>query len=277
MRRAAPTACLLALVAVVSVAEGAVTLAIGVDAKVDTDVVAHVTVRNIGDEVALELAPEATLGEATVRGDPYPSLTVAFSTTWDLTLPRPSAPGAFPLVVVLRYRDTYGRNLSAPVVHEVRTAPLTRRPLTMTLEVPSLVTRATGTVHVRNDGDAAVPATLHLVTSGDLAVRPDSQAIEVPADSTLHVPIEIENRSAQPESTASLHAWVTNVVGDVHGLTIAAASIAILEPERAARWPVVTIAVVAALTLGGIAVLLRRRLAAPRLASTRAARRRARR
>jgi hypothetical protein len=277
MRRAAPVACVLALVGAASVADGAVTLEIGVDAKVGTDVAAHVTVRNIGDETALQLAPEAALGDATVRGEPYASLSVGFSTAWDLVLPRPAAPGAFPLVVQLRYGDTYGRSLSAPVVHEIRTAPTARRPLAVTLDVPALTTRVAGTVHVRNDDTAPIPATLRLLASGDIAVRPASQDIEVPADSTLHVPIELENRGAQPESTAALHAWVTTVAGGVHGLALAAASVPIVEPATAERRPIVGIALAAVLALGAIAALLRRRLAAPRLPQSRAARRRDRR
>lgn len=277
MRRAAPVACVLALVGAVSVADGAVTLEIGVDAKVETAVAAHVTVRNVGDETALELAPEATLADATVRGEPAASLSIGFSTTWDLVLPRPTARGAFPLVVQLRYGDTYGRSLSAPVVHEIRTAPAARRPLAVTLDVPALSARAAGTVHVRNDGAAPVPATLHLLASGDVAVRPASQDVEIPADSTLHVPIELENRGAQPESTAALHAWVTTVVGGVHGLAIATAPVPIVEPASAGRRPFVAIALATIVTLGAVVALVRRRLAAVRLPQSRAARRRDRR
>lgn len=275
MRRAAPVAGLLALLGgAASIAGGAVTLQVGVDTKVGAEVTAHVDVKNLGDEPALRLVPEAVLGDATGHGDGYESLTSGFSTAWDLVLARPAGLGAFPLVVELHYADVTGRAMSAPVVHEVRTTGTTRSPLTVSLEVPPVATRAVAIAHVQNRAEAPARGTLHLLPSGELLVRPAEQPLEVPADSTLHVPFEIENRSGYPDSTAALYAWVTTVEGDRHGLAIASSGVAIVEPEQDRRTPVVPLVVAAILTLGLGFALLRRWLAAPRLPQARAARRR---
>jgi len=243
---------LAALLGLATRAESAITLEIRIDATVRTDVAAHVRVKNVGDEPAEDVRPEATLLGAGARADEPKSLPAGFEVGWDLTLPRPRALGTFPLIVSLRYADSLGHRMSAVAVHEVRTAGTPAPAVALELDAGALAQRAAAAAHIRNQEPAAISGTLVLITGEELAVTPTERAIDVAPGGTLTVPIELANRSALPGSTAALWGYLTLPRGSWVDTVTASVAVSIVPPPASdeARgmpaWPFLLVATLAA-------------------------------
>jgi len=257
-------------------ADAAITIELRVDAEVRREVVVHVSARNVGDEPSEGVRPDVTLLDATAHGDPPASLRPGFVEAWDLTLPRPAGLGTFPLVVVLQYADAFGRRMSVPAVHQIRTAATPPSDVRVAIEPAPVVTTGTAVVRIENHETTPIAGRLATIASGDLAVEPPERAIELGASGSLAVPLRIENRSALPGSTTALWAYATLDRGSYVETVVANGTIPIGDPSPP---PAVSPRVALALALAGAAGLaawsVRRWLAPARVAS-RADRRRAR-
>jgi hypothetical protein len=255
--------------------DAAVTLELRVDAEMRTDVAVHLRVTNIGDEPAEDTWPEVRLLDATVRGTTEPGLPPTFQASWDLTVPRPSALGTFPLVVQLHYADAFGHHTSAPAVHLVRTAGTPSLDVGLSLTTQPVTNTGTATARIENREATALVGTLHAIASTDLAVVPAERPIEVAPNGTLVVPLTIENRDAPPESTGALWVYATLPRGTwteslaAHGAVPIGSAVQATPAGPGIVAPIVIIVAVGLAFWGA-----RRLLAPPRTASTRAQRRR---
>ena len=258
-------------------ADAAITIELRVDAEVRRDVAVHVSARNVGDEPAEGVCPDATLLDATAHGDPPASLRPGFVEAWDMTLPRPAGLGTFPLVVVLQYADAFGRRMSVPAVHQVRTAATPPSDVRVAIEPAPVVTTGTAVVRIENHETTPIAGRLAMVASGDLAVDPAERAIELAASGSLAVPLRIDNRSALPGSTTALWAYATLDRGSYVETLVASGTIPIGDPSPP---PAMSRRVALALALALAAALaawsVRRWLAPARAPASRADRRRAR-
>jgi hypothetical protein len=258
-------------------AQAAITIELRVDAEVRRDVAVHVGAKNVGDEPAEQVLPVVTLLGTTARGDARASLPTNFIESWDLTLPRPTGLGTFPLVVVLEYADAFGHRMSVPAVHVVRTAATPPSDLHLAVETHPLATTGTATVRIENREAAPIGGSLALVTSGELAVTPSERAVEVPAGETLEVVLRVENRGAFPDSTAALWATLTLPRGSHVDTLVASGTIPIGDPSPAPSGLGVGIPIAAGAVLAAIALWAGRRWLAPtRAPRSRADRRRGR-
>ncbi len=276
MARAPLRSLLVALALLASRAEAAITIELRVDAEVRRDVAVHVSAKNVGDEPAEHVSPDARLLDGTAHAEREVALRPGFVESWDMTLPRPAALGTFPLVVVLAYADAFGRRMSVPAVHQVRTAATTPSDVAITLEPPRLVTAATATVQIANHETTSIAGTLATVASGDLAVEPVTRAIALEAGGTLAVPLRVENRSALPGSTAALWVYATLDRGGWTDTAIASGTVPIGDPSATPASPRIALALG---VIGAAAALvwgLRRWLAPSAAPRSRADRRRAR-
>jgi hypothetical protein len=268
---------LVALAAVLSArAEAAITIELRVDAEVRRDVAVHVSAKNIGDEPAEGVRPDARLLDATVQADRTVSVRPGFDEGWDLSLPRPTALGTFPLVIVLHYADAFGRRMSVPAVHQIRTTATTPSDVRLAIEPTPIVTAGTAVVRIENRETAAVTGTLATIASGDLAVEPARRAIEVAPGASIAVPLRVENRSALPGSTTMLWAYATLERGGWVETVIASGTIPIGDPSTTSVSPRIAL-VLAGVVVAALAAWSVRRWLAPRHAHrSRADRRRAR-
>src|SRR5690349_4920125 len=76
------------------------------------------------------------------------SLRPGFVEAWDLTMPRPATLGTLPLVVVLEYADAFGRRMSVPAVHAVRTAATAPRDVALAVDAEPIVAAGGATVRI---------------------------------------------------------------------------------------------------------------------------------
>jgi hypothetical protein len=275
MLRPALCMAVVALVALEGRVDAAVTLELRVDATVDTDVAVLVRVRNVGDEPAQDAWPEARLLDATARGDTVPGLPPAFETSWNLPLPRPSALGTFPLLVQVHYADAFGHRSSAPAVHLVRTAGTPPLDADLSLTTQPVAKTGTATARIENREATALVGTLRAIASADLTVVPAERPIEVAPGGTLVVPLTLENRDAQPESTGALWVYATVPRGSWTGALAALGAVPIAAAEEAAPAGPGIVLPLAIIVGVGLALWgLRRLLAPPGATATRAERRR---
>ena len=244
---------LVALAVLAPRGEAAITIELRVDAEVRRDVAVHVSARNIGDEPAEGVRPDARLLDATAHAEPPASLRPGFVEAWDVTLPRPAGLGTFPLVVVLEYADAFGRRMSVPAVHQVRTAATPPSDVQLAVEPTPVVSTGTAVVRLENRETAPITGTLRTIASGDLAVEPATRAIEVAAGGTLTVPLRVENRSALPGSTAALWAYATLERGGWVETVVASGSIPIGDPAPAWTSPRIALGL-AAVVVAALAV-----------------------
>jgi hypothetical protein len=256
-------------------AHGSITLELRVDADVADRVDAHVVVKNLGDEPAEHVLPEAGLAGATARGDGPASMPPGFTASWDLALPRPAGAGTFPLVVELAYQDAFGHAFSVPAVHLVRTPGAGRPLLDVTMSSPPpLQQTGTVTVAVTSRAATSMAGTLHLVAGRDVSVVPAERPIELAAGATTSVPVTVTAADGIPGSTTALPAYVTAAQGDRWEAAAASTLVTLGAPpveSNAAGFALLA----AALAVVGLLIAARRWLARTPNADTRAARRRA--
>jgi hypothetical protein len=266
---------LVALALLAGRGEAAITIELRVDAQVRADVAVHVGARNVGDEPADQVVPEVSLLGATARGEAPRSLPTGFTEGWDLTLPRPTGLGTFPLVVVLHYADGFGHRMSVPAVHQVRTAATPPSAVGLTVETSPMTTTGTAIVRIDNREAAPIAGSLAILTSGELGVTPSERAVDVPAGETLEVPLRLENRDAFPDSTAALWATLTLPRASHVDTLVTSGTIPIAEASPAPAVPAFAIPLAAGAALAAVVWGMRRWLA-PRAPRSRADRRRAR-
>jgi hypothetical protein len=267
---------LVALIVLAARGEAAITIELRVDAEVRRDVAVHVSAKNVGDEPAEGVRPDARLLDATAHAEPPASLRPGFVEAWDLTLPRPAGLGTFPLVVILEYADAFGRRMSVPAVHPVRTAATPPSDVRLAIEPTPIVSTGTAMVRLENRETTQITGTLATIASGDLAVEPATRPIEVAAGGTATVPLRVENRSALPGSTAALWAYVTLERGGWVETTVASGGIPIGDPSPVRTSPRIALGLAGVVVATLAAWALRRWLAPEHAPRSRADRRRAR-
>jgi hypothetical protein len=275
MARGSLATTLVALVVLAARGDAAITIELRVDAEVRRDVAVHVSAKNVGDEPADGVRPDARLLDATAHGDPPASLRPGFVERWDLTLPRPAGLGTFPLVVVLQYADAFGRQMSVPAVHQVRTAATPPSDVHLTVDATPIVTVGTATARIENREASPIVGTLATVASGDLAVEPATRAVEIAAGGTVTVPLRIENRSALPGSTTALWVYATLERAGYVDTVVADGTIPIADPTAGSASPRIAL-LFAAVVVTAIAAWSVRRWISPTDAPSRADRRRRR-
>lgn len=212
------------------------------------------SVTNAGSDTAYAVMPDVEVDGARGQGAAVPELEGGEAQAWQLTLPAPAGPGAYPVVARVRYTDARGTPLSAVTVDVACTGACALESLhvafpawTLFVEEGYLVS-----VAVDNGGPAPIAGQLRAVLADELPVDLERQAVAVPAGGHVDVPVVIRNAHAQPGGAYT--AWAIVEVDEAGGHRTVVARTPVLVTEGAERAASGAAAVVAAALLGAVGV-----------------------
>jgi len=190
-------------------------------------------VDNRGDEDALVVTPFLTL--AGVKTGLETASHIAFDgrRIWihrfpvsDLLIPEP---GAYPLVVQLRYHDAHMYPYSLVNVTGVQTGE--RLPRKDLLEGEMVADRVSGDgnldLRIRNTGEAPVETRITMVSPAGIEVTGDSSMQNIPAGEEKQIGYVIRNKGALPGSNHNVYALIEYSLGGQHGVVILEEAVAV--------------------------------------------------
>lgn len=193
--------------------------------RVDTDVDSQsglsvkVTLTQTGDEAACDVAPTVEFLDERQSGDPIAKLEPKASRTWEMRLrDRPLTPGAYVVVVRVRYADANGYPFEITSV----------APVTAGGKAGARITGTFALAKIPVDGDAEGKLSLQrpkgrsgtfegvLVSPRGLRVEPASFPIEFDSDGKATIDISMENDKLLAGTSVNLFALVSNDQFGVH-------------------------------------------------------------
>lgn len=222
----------------------------------------YLTLRQTGDEAAREVRAEF---EFTGLFRPSRLLPVApqgtdFELRPDTPFPLPVRPGWHPVAYRLRYVDGNGYPFSTVLVLLERFGvEPTRAPPAIAIPPTSITIGRSGrgVVRATNQGDGDLSLTVELLLPSEFRrVAPDAgERIDLPAGSTVEIPVSLEEAGALPGSRYNAYLLLEGEDGE--GEHVAAAGIldiAVVAPaETFERWRPGLVAILV-LALGGLAI-----------------------
>lgn len=217
------------------------------------------SVTNSGDETARYLVPEVEFQGEAKRGSLLAALEGGAQHEWRLALPPPSSPGAFPLIVRVRYVDAYGRPLSTVLVYAVRTPDCP--PAAVRLAFPKpwhiFIDRwALVRLLLENPGPTPLAGRVVTVLPAELRVQPANWPEEIPAEGRIEMPVLFENTAGQPGDFSDAYVIFEYDLGGFHQAVVEGAPVSVIdlsEKDGNRGWgPVVAVILLASVGLLGL-------------------------
>src|SRR5262249_19848043 len=145
-----------AALALASSARATITIQLSAETRLDQNVALTVVANNAGDEAARDVAPEVLYQGQRQQADALAALERGTKHDWACSLPPPSGPGTFPIVIRMHYADGNGYPLSALLVHLVRTPGAPGGPVRSKLGAGVMTRSATAKLLLENPGPRPV-------------------------------------------------------------------------------------------------------------------------
>ena len=240
------------LLAVATPPLASATLTPHVDAAVGREVRIRLVVENRGDDPVRAVAPEIRYRLLERHPDPAPLLRAGARHGWEVRFPRPPTEGTDALVVLVRHRDTLGRDAVAPYATTV-TIGDTAGPVRLELTPAGGGRLSTVVARLTHDQPAMVRGRLITVLPDGYYTEPGSQAVEIPPGPGLEVPFVPQRLRGPLETQIPVAALLQYELG---GVRRAAADNIVLRPGPPAAPPPVSPLVVGALALAAVVALL---------------------
>jgi hypothetical protein len=226
------------------------------DAHVETVVGDEVHVRlvvdNRGNDAARAIAPEIRYRLAERSPDPAPMLRPGAQHVFEVDFPRPPGPGTDALIVLLRHRDTLGRDASLPYATTV-TIGDTAGPVRLALTTGGAGRLPTVVARLTHDAPDSIRGRFITLLPDGYYTEPGSQAVDVPPGPGLEVPFLPQRLRGALDARVPVAAILQYEFG---GARRAAAATAMLQPGPPAAPPPVAPLVVGALAVGTAVALL---------------------
>lgn len=211
---------------------------IRIDLTAESQVAATVSLRliagNGGGEAARDLLPTVTAFGEEQSAPLRPTLDPGGTQIWELAFPAPPEPGAFPMIIRVRYADPNGNQLSALLVHTDRTPDTPKPGARATLSLVRVAGEGEARLAIENPAGQPLPGRVVLVAPAEFSVEPDTRDVTVPASGRAEASFRLTNLRAPVGSTYPLYAWFDYREGSHRQLALGTSSIEVEAPPQSA-------------------------------------------